>query len=665
MRCTRLLGVVLASLAAAVLVAPRAVADPPLRLPDYVTDKAGVLTQGQRVQVETAVNDLYNSRRIRLWVVYVDDFSGQDPGSWAQTTYRTSNLGAYDAILAVATVDRAYAFEVPTTVKNVSQSQVDNLRRDEVEPALRRGDWSAAAVAAANGLNTSGSTGAKVSLSTVLVPIGVVVFLLAGLLLVMQWRRRRRRAAELAAAQRVDATDPDALASLSVDALDDLSKTKVVDVDNAVRTSDNELALAVEEFGTDRTQPFTRAVSNAKAALVQAFTIRQQLDDAIPETPAQRRDLLTRVIVSAAQADRELNAQTAAFRELRDLVLNAPTMLDTLTQQLVDLTARMAPSQQKLAGLHNEFESTALASVSGNVRAAQERLTFADQTISRARELAARPVAGEQAELVDDVRAVESALGQARALLDAVDSAESDIKRAAGMLPSAIADIQNGIAQADAQLHQGNVGKAAELTAARTAASKAVDTAQTSGSADPLGAFTQLTKADAELDRLLAEVAQERAAAERLARTFDQALFTAQSRVRAVSDYIDTRRGSIGPEARTRLAEAVRQLEGAEASRSTDLNQAIAYANGASMLAAQAQSLANADLQAAQRAYTGRYGSGNSNMGAMIGGIIVGDILGGALRGGMGGGTGGGWSSTSFGGSSGSGGGFMGGGGRF
>jgi uncharacterized membrane protein YgcG len=665
MRCTRLLGVVLAGLAAAVLVAPRAVADPPLRLPGYVTDKAGVLTQGQRVQVDTAVNDLYNSRRIRLWVVYVDDFSGQDPGSWAQTTYRTSNLGAYDAILAVATVDRAYAFEVPTTVKNVSQSQVDNLRRNEVEPALRRGDWSGAAVAAANGLNTSGSTGAKVPLSTVLVAIGVVVFLLAGLLLVMQWRRRCRRAAELAAAQRVDATDPDALASLSVDALDDLSKTKVVDVDNAVRTSDNELALAVEEFGTDRTQPFTHAVSNAKAALVQAFTVRQQLDDAIPETPAQRRDLLTRVIVSAAQADRELDAQTAAFSELRDLVLNAPTMLDTLTQQLVDLTARMAPSQQKLASLHNEFESTALASVSGNVRAAQERVTFADQTITRARELAARPVAGEQAELVDDVRAVESALGQARALLDAVDSAESDIKRAAGMLPSAITDIQNGIAQADAQLHQGNVGKAAELTAARTAASKAVDTAQASGSADPLGAFTQLTKADAELDRLLTEVAQERAAAERLARTFDQALFTAQSRVRAVSDYIDTRRGSIGPEARTRLAEAVRQLEGAEASRSTDLNQAIAYANGASMLAAQAQSLANADLQAAQRAYTGRYGSGNSNMGAMIGGIIVGDILGGALRGGMGGGMGGGWSSTSFGGSSGSGGGFMGGGGRF
>jgi hypothetical protein len=128
-----------------------------------------------------------------------------------------------------------------------------------------------------------------------------------------------------------------------------------------------------------------------------------------------------------------------------------------------------------------------------------------------------------------------------------------------------------------------------------------------------------------------------------------------------VSDYVDTRRGSIGPEARTRLAEAVRQLQAAQATRASNLDEAIAYANGASMLAAQAQTLANTDVQNTQRAFAGRYGSGGSNMGAMIGGIIIGNVLSGALRGGMGG-----WSSTSFGGSSSSsGGGFMGGGGRF
>ena len=436
-------------------------------------------------------------------MVYVEDFSGQGAESWAQSTYRTSDLGNHDALLVVATVDRSYWFLVPGSVNNVSSDEVTNLRRNEIEPALSRGDWSGTAVAAANGLNKA-SAATKVPWSAVFAIIGVIVLALAALLVLMRWRRRRRRAAEFAAARRVDLTDPNALASVSLDALDDLSREKVVDVDNAVRTSSNELELAVEEFGSDRTEPFTRAVGNAKATLAQAFTIRQQLDDAIPETAAQRRNLLTRVVVSAALADRELDAQKAAFEQLRDLVINAAAKLDTMTQQLVELTARIAPSEQKMAVLRSEFDSAALASVSGNVTIAQERLKFADQNITRARELVTRPVAGQQAELVDTVRAAESALGQARSLLDAVDSAESDINRAAAMLPSAIADIQNGIAQADAQLRQGNGPHVSELTAARGAAASAVETAQTTGSTDPLGAFTGLTKADAELDRLLA-----------------------------------------------------------------------------------------------------------------------------------------------------------------
>jgi chromosome segregation ATPase len=670
MRIARLLSMLVAIVAAAVLVAPAATADPPFRLQDYVTDNAGALSGGGRSDVQQAVNKLYNDRRVRLWVVFVDSFDGKSAMGWAQSTRSISDLGGEDAILAIATADRAYAFLVPPTATNGTSTTVDNLRRDQIEPALRRDDWSGAAVAAANGLNTSSSSG---GLPWTALLIGLAVVALAILLLVLwsRHRRRRRREAEIAAARRVDPTDPNALATVSVDALDDLSRSIVVNVDNAVRTSDNEVALAVEEFGDKQTEPFTAAVKNAKVTLAQAFNVRQQLDDAIPETPAQRRDLLTRVIVAAARADRELDAQTQAFHQLRDLVINAPARLDTLTQQLVDITARIDPSEQKLAALHSEFDSTALASVARNVAAARERLTFADQSITRAREAAARPVAGQQSDLVDSVRGAESALGQARSMLDAVDSAASDIRRAAATLPSAITDIQNGINQAKAQLAQGNIAHAAELTAARDAAVKAVTAAQSTGAADPLGAFTQLTAADADLDRLLASVEEEREAADRLGRAYDQALFSAQSRVRAVSDYVDTRRGSIGPEARTKLAEAVRQLEAAQTTRSTNVTEAIAYANGAATLAAQAQTRANADVQSAQRAYAGRYGrvGGSSDMGAMIGGIIIGNILSGGMRGGFGGGFGGGgggWSSTTYGGSSGSsGGGMFGGGGRF
>ena len=662
MRTARLLGLLGVVLAVITLVAPAAGAVPPFRLSEYVTDEANALSPAGRSEVQSAVDKLYTDRKIRLWVVYVDDFSGQQAVSWAQSTMRTSDFGSYDALLAVATVDRAYALQVPSGATGLSSTQIADLRRNKIEPALRNGDWSGAAVAAANGLTTSAGGGGGISWVPALIALGVVALAVMVLWVVMRRRRKRRRAAELAAARRVDPTDPNALASVSIDALDDLSKSIVVDVDNAVRTSDNELAIAVEEFGQQQTEPFTRAVNNAKVTLGQAFNVRQQLDDAVPETPAQRRDLLTRVVVAAAGADRELDAQREAFEKMRDLVINAPSRLDALTRQLVDITARMQPSEQKLAALHNEFDNAALVSVAGNVDTAKERLSFADQNITRARELAARPVAGQQAELVDSVRAAESALGQARSLLDAIDSASSDIRHAAATLPSAIADIQAGINQAEAQLRQGNTPHASELIAARDAATDALAAAQTSGSTDPLGAFIQLTKADADLDRLLTKLAQEREAAERLSRTFDQAVFTAQARVRTVSDYIDTRRGSIGPEARTRLAEAVRQLEAAQATHATNLPEAIAHANGAAALAAQAQALANADVLAAQRTYSSRYGGGGgSNVGAVIGGIIIGNILSGALRGGYGGG----WNPTSFGGSGSSGGDYLGGGGRF
>ena len=140
MRCVRLLGPLLAVLAAALLVAPTAAADRPFRLPTYVTDSAGALTVAQRADVEAAIEQLYNGRRVRLWVVYVEGFSGQGAASWAENTYRTSDLGDYDALLVVATVDRSYWFKVPGKVNNVSPDEVTNLRRNDIEPALSRGD---------------------------------------------------------------------------------------------------------------------------------------------------------------------------------------------------------------------------------------------------------------------------------------------------------------------------------------------------------------------------------------------------------------------------------------------------------------------------------------------------------------------------------------------
>jgi hypothetical protein len=670
MRMHRLLSLLATILLAVTLLAPSAAAESPFRLPDYVTDNAGVLSDRQQAEVQKAVDQLYSERHVRLWVVFVESFTPQGAVGWAQQARTISDLGNEDAILAVATGQRSYAFLVPSAAAGGSSTKVDDIRRDRIEPALRSQDWAGAATAAATGLANLGKSGGKgggLSLLPMLVIVGIGLLAIAALMFWSRRRRAKRHEADVVAAKNVDPTDPAALASVPIGALDDLSKSIVVEVDNAVRTSANELVLAVEEFGESQTAPFAAAVDSARTTLKQAFAVRQKLDDDVPEPLPERRDLLTRVVVSAAKANRELETQTTAFHQMRDLVFNAPERLDTLTQQLVTVTARLEPSDQKLTQLRTEFDEAALASVARNVNAARERVEFADKSITRGRELAAKPVAGEVDELVDCVRGAESSLQQANTMLDAVDSAASDIRKAVSTLPTAIEDIQRGINQASEQLAQGGLEKATELSAARDAAVRAVASAQGTGATDPLGAFTLLTQADADLDRLLAGVAEERDATERLNKSYEQALFTAQSRVRSVSDYIDTRRGSVGPEARTRFNEAVRQLDAAQTKSTTNITEAIAHANGAAMLAAQAQQLANDDVQAGQREYQTRYRGGRqSDMGAMVGGIILGNILTGGFGGGGYSGGGAGWSTNSYGGSSGGGdGGLLGGGGRF
>ena len=666
----RLLSLLATILLAVTLLAPSAAAESPFRLPDYVTDNAGVLSDRQQAEVQKAVDQLYSERHVRLWVVFVESFTPQGAVGWAQQARTISDLGNEDAILAVATGQRSYAFLVPSAAAGGSSTKVDDIRRDRIEPALRSQDWAGAATAAATGLANLGKSGGKgggLSLLPMLAIVGIGLLAIAALMFWNRRRRAKRHEADVVAAKNVDPTDPAALASVPIGALDDLSKSIVVEVDNAVRTSANELVLAVEEFGESQTAPFAAAVDSARTTLKQAFAVRQKLDDDVPEPLPERRDLLTRVVVSAAKANRELETQTTAFHQMRDLVFNAPERLDTLTQQLVTVSARLEPSDQKLTQLRTEFDEAALASVARNVNAARERVEFADKSITRGRELAAKPVAGEVDELVDCVRGAESSLQQANTMLDAVDSAASDIRKAVSTLPTAIEDIQRGINQASEQLAQGGLEKATELSAARDAAVRAVASAQGTGATDPLGAFTLLTQADADLDRLLAGVAEERDATERLNKSYEQALFTAQSRVRSVSDYIDTRRGSVGPEARTRFNEAVRQLDAAQTKSTTNITEAIAHANGAAMLAAQAQQLANDDVQAGQREYQTRYRGGRqSDMGAMVGGIILGNILTGGFGGGGYSGGGAGWSTNSYGGSSGGGdGGLLGGGGRF
>jgi TPM domain len=89
------------------------------------------------------------------------------------------------------------------------------------------------------------------------------------------------------------------------------------------------------------------------------------------------------------------------------------------------------------------------------------------------------------------------------------------------------------------------------------------------------------------------------------------ALSIADARVRQISDYAAKYQKGIGAEAKSKLEEAKRQLAAAHGRQASNASEAIAYANWASTLAAQAQTLANADVLAAHRT-PGRRGTAST-----------------------------------------------------
>ncbi|MDG4866276.1 TPM domain-containing protein, partial [Streptomyces sp. T-3] len=109
--------------------------------------------------------------------------------------------------------------------------------------------------------------------------------------------------------------------------LDTKAKHLLVQTDDAIRTSTEELGFAGAQFGDEAIKPFTEAVEYAKAELTAAFRIRQQLDDAFPEDDPTRRRMLDEIISRCTEANRRLDAETADFDRLRALGQNAPEAL--------------------------------------------------------------------------------------------------------------------------------------------------------------------------------------------------------------------------------------------------------------------------------------------------------------------------------------------------
>ncbi|HEY7272611.1 MAG TPA: TPM domain-containing protein, partial [Actinoplanes sp.] len=305
---------------AAVLWAAPVSADPPSRLATQVTDTVGALSSG-RSEVDAALERLRADTGIQLFVVFVDSFDGTPAQEWTDETARLSDLGDRDALLAVATQDRSYAYSFPDDPR-ISERELAAVARDDIEPALSRGDWSGAVVAAADGYRAAASG----SSSLVWVVLVLAVVVVAGLIWVVVRRRRRRARAAVAAA-------PAAPAGPSTDELSDRANALLIELDDDLRASERELDLATAQYGAEATARFRTALDSARADVAEAFRLRMTLDEEPDVDEPTRRERLTAIIDRCTAADQRLDAESEDFDRLRDLEGRAAEVADEVDRR--------------------------------------------------------------------------------------------------------------------------------------------------------------------------------------------------------------------------------------------------------------------------------------------------------------------------------------------
>ncbi|WSX28163.1 TPM domain-containing protein [Streptomyces sp. NBC_00984] len=632
-----------------------------------ITDKVGALGD-RRDQVRAALDQLYADRRVQLFVVYVRDFSGRSAQSWADQTADRNGLGNDDVLLAVATHDRQYAYTVEQGSR-LTDAQLKDVARTAIEPALRENDWAGAAIGAANGYSAvlagkavptpavtpgiadpgSGGSGGT-SASDLILPVVVVggAAAVAGYAYTRRKRRTTTRTTPGAKGWGPASAGPGGPPPTPLPELDARAKEALVETDDAVRTSEEELGFATAQFGEEAAAPFTEAVGHAKGELTAAFRLRQQLDDAFPEDDATRRRMLDEIIGRCADAGSRLDAVSEDFDRLRALERDAPQALATAEAAFRALAGRVSAAEAALATMRSQYAQSASASVAGDIEQAKDRLLFATSSLNRARQSVD---ATDHSAAAVYIRAAEGAVDQATTLVDAVDRRTRELAKAADKLPGALTETETDLADAGGLLEgAGNGAPTADLRG-RIARARSVlaDVREElrAGPYDPIDALRRVEEADAALDAALAGVREREQGDRRALSLLDGATLTARSAIAAAADYITTNRGAVGSQARTRLAEAQRRLDRSrELAGSKDPQGALAEAQQADSLAGQARSLAEQDVRSYGSGPGGTRAGGGGVGGAVLGGIILGGLLGGGGGerggGGYGGGFGGG-----------------------
>ena len=660
----RLAAAAVVALAFLLTILPAVLAASPHRLAGPITDDVSALG-GSISGVQATLDDLQQATGAQLWVWYTDTLGGQASSDFATATAKASGLGTTDVLLVIALNDRAYGYWKGDNVK-ISNAELAQVLSQDMEPALRSNDYPGAITATAKGLlvamnggavtpgegeipgatttpargPSGGSTGDSPVGTLIMVVIVVGIFAAGGWWFL--YVRARGRVGEAAQGGAAGApVDPNAdLAAMQPKQLDELANRILVETDDAIRDSDQELGFAQAQFGDEAAAPFVAAITAARGDLKGAFTIRQQLDDATPEEAATRRQMLTDLVVGCRKAQDRLRAETHRFEELRALEKEAPDILAKLPAKADALEVRLPAAQATLAALA-VYADADWKAVAANVDNARTRIAAVRAAADQGMQALAAGATGTAAQAA---RLGEDGLAQGTDFIDAIDRLALELEEARTKVDAELAAAEADLARAKAAAAGAppDADVARRLAEAEQLLSEA-RTALDPPKPDVTGAYDKARRADELADAVEKGIRSAREQQARDTARLEAGLRAAQMAVTRASDYVSGHRGGIGTEARTRLAEAARHLGQAVTLGPTDPAGALAEADSATRLAAEAQTLAEQDYGQWDDPFRGAGGAGGGGRGgsdmagAIIGGIIGGLLSGGGRHGGSGG----------------------------
>ncbi|MFT0849088.1 TPM domain-containing protein [Actinomycetaceae bacterium L2_0104] len=631
-------GFALSLLAAGFIFAPSASAAEPFPLTSTVTDDTGTVEGVD--DLTTRLQELQDETGHSLRVVFVDTFDSYSSDDWAIETGKLSNLGDRDAIIAVA-ID-TQQISAGSGGNGFTQEELSNAIDTTVRDAWRNGDWVGGAEALADNLEAADN----INWAPILVGAGVVAAAGGGIMVVSA---RRRKKAAVRSAEEIEQLEKEAARQL-------------LSADDGVRSAAGELEFARAEFGVEATSAFDQALDKARKALQQAFEIRKLLDDEIPETPDQKREMNSKIIELSSQAQTAISEQEKSFQQLRNMAATVDEHLDELETRASELTDQLESAEAQLDSLALTYSEEALATLRTYPAQILTLLGGVAEAVKEGRALTA---AGENNKAVPYARLGEDTLRQARALTQQIANARQYFEHAHQEMQKCLASISEDVVDAK------RLGHGDSLIAARQEGAEKAIAYATGSSVDPVRAVNELTAAENALDAALAGVRTAEENQRRATALAERNQMAAQSAIDNADSYIDRYSRYIPSTARTQLAAARRSYS--EAMAAKDLTQRAQLLDRARSQATTAQNMAEQSVREEERRRSygggGRYGNsrnyggrrgGDSDWGAVLGGMIIGSLLSGGSSGNRGG-----FSGGSFGGGGGGRGGGFGGGGGF